>query len=146
LEEAQHPMLVCLEYSFQTPEKIFFAMKFMKGGELFQHLKLARRFKEHRAKFYAACIVLGMGYLHDKDIAYRDLKPENVLMDIHGYVRLADFGMAKTVKKDEGEHSLCGTPEYLAPEVLLSTGHGKPSDWWALGILMYRHAPHAFLA
>jgi len=77
-----------------------------------------------------------MGFLHSKGIAYRDLKPENVLMDINGYVSLADFGMAKFMKQEEEEVSLCGTPEYLAPEVLLGEGHGMESDWWALGVLM----------
>lgn len=88
-------------------------MEFMRGGELFQHLKISRRFSERRTKFYTACICLGLGFLHSKGIAYRDLKPENVLMDINGYVNLADFGMAKFMKSEEEEVSLCGTPEYL---------------------------------
>lgn len=126
-----------MAYSFQTPDKVYFVMEFMKAGELFQHLRQNRRFGEQRAKFYAACIILGMGFLHSKQIVYRDLKTENVLMDINGYVSLADFGMAKYIQPDETEYSLCGTPEYLAPEVLSGEGHGLASDWWALGILIY---------
>lgn len=113
LEHANHPFLVNLAYAFQTPDKIFFAMKFMKGGELFQHLRNSKRFDEYRAKFYTAQIALALGHLHSKEIIYRDLKPENILMDEAGNVCLTDFGMAKILRKNEIAMSFCGTPEYL---------------------------------
>jgi len=137
LESINHPFLVGLECAFQTPEKLFFVMDFMKGGELFQHLKQARRFTEARAKFYVASVALALGHLHSKDIIYRDLKPENILLDEEGYVHITDFGMAKFLKKDTLATSFVGTPEYLAPEIIASVGHGKEADWWSLGILAY---------
>lgn len=137
LEHANHPFLVNLAYAFQTPDKIFFVMQFMRGGELFQHLRVSRKFDEPRAKYYASEILLALGHLHSKDIVYRDLKPENILMDDSGHVSLTDFGMAKIIRKDEVAQSFCGTPEYLAPEIITSEGHGKPADWWSFGILIY---------
>lgn len=100
-------------------------------------MRVSRKFDEARAKFYAAEILLALGHLHSKDIVYRDLKPENILMDEIGHVSLTDFGMAKIVKKDEVATSFCGTPEYLAPEIITGEGHGKPADWWSFGILIY---------
>jgi len=137
LERSQSPFLVNLEYAFQTPDKIFFVMKFMVGGELFSHLRKARRFDEKRAKFYAAEILLGLEYLHKLGILYRDLKPENILMDEEGHVCLTDFGTAKLLEEDQVATSIVGTPEYLAPEILGGVGHGKPVDWWTFGILIY---------
>ena len=121
LEHVNYPFLVDLAYAFQTPDKIFFAMKFMKGGELFQHLRHAKRFDEYRAKFYTGQIALALGHLHSKDIIYRDLKPENILMDELGNVCLTDFGMAKILRKNEIAMSFCGTPEYLGFSVFLSS-------------------------
>lgn len=137
LMEADHPFLVGMEYVFQTDQKIFFVMKFVRGGELFMHLRKARSFKESRAKFYSVIVAMALGHLHSKKIIYRDLKPENILLDEDGYVCLTDFGLAKILEQDEQAHSVCGTPEYLAPEVLEEKGHAFPVDWWALGILTY---------
>lgn len=137
LQHVNHPFLVGLEYAFQTPEKLYFVMEFMQGGELFQHLRNQRRFTEKQAKFYAACITLGLGHLHNKNYIYRDLKLENLLLDEYGYAKLTDFGLAKFVSTDEAALTFCGTPEYLSPEVILDKGHNRPSDWWALGILIY---------
>ena len=136
LELANHPFLSKLAYAFQTPEKIFFVMKFYKGGELFQHLRHSKRFDEKRAKFYAAQVGLALGHLHSQGIIYRDLKPENILMDEEGFIVLTDFGMAKMMKKNEVAMSFCGTPEYLAPEIISGEGHDKGADWWSYGILM----------
>jgi len=137
LETVDHPFLVGLEYVFQTPEKIFFVMDFMKGGELFQHLRTSRRFSEERAKFYVCCIAMALGHLHSLQIIYRDLKPENVLLDEKGFCYLTDFGMAKELKAGEVAMSFCGTPEYLAPEIITGEGHDRMADWWSLGILAY---------
>jgi serum/glucocorticoid-regulated kinase 2 len=108
----------------------------MRGGELFFHLRESCKFTELRAKFYAAQILLGIEHLHEHNIVYRDLKPENVIMDDVGNVCLTDFGMAKQLKSDF-TMSFVGTPEYLAPEIITCRGHGKPADWWSFGILLY---------
>lgn len=101
------------------------------------HLRKARNFPEHRAKFYSMIVAIALGHLHSKKIIYRDLKPENILMDEDGYICLTDFGLAKILDQNELAHSFCGTPEYLAPEILEEKGHAFPVDWWALGILTY---------
>lgn len=107
------------------------------GGEIFSYLRRARRFNENTSRFYAAEITLTIEFLHDfEGIAYRDLKPENILLDADGHIKLVDFGFAKEVG-DRETYTLCGTPEYLAPEVIHNSGHGLAVDWWALGILIY---------
>jgi serum/glucocorticoid-regulated kinase 2 len=137
LSHINHPFLVGLEYAFQTDERIYFVMEFMKGGEMFQHMTKLKRFSEKQCKFYAACVILGLGHLHTKNYIYRDLKLENILLDEHGYAKLTDFGLAKFIQKEDKALTFCGTPEYLAPEVILGQGHNRPADWWSLGILIY---------
>ena len=137
LSHVNHPFLVSLQYAFQTDEKIYFVMEFMKGGELFQHLRRVRQFSEDQAKHITACLVLALGHLHNKDYIYRDLKPENVLLDHNGYCKLTDFGLAKFLPVADLAKTFCGTPEYLAPEVILDKGCNRPADWWSLGILVY---------
>ena len=137
LQTIDHPLLCGLVFCFQTPERIYFVMPFLNGGELFQHLRKFRTFDEEKVRFYGAQIALALQYLHEKGIVYRDLKPENILMDESGYLRLADFGMAKKLKDNEKAMSFCGTPEYLAPEIITGEGHDKSADWWSFGILMY---------
>jgi len=137
LEKSKCPFLVSLEYTFQTPEKEFYIMKFMKGGELFNHLRASRRFDEERAKFYVAEVLLGLKYLHSLNIIHRGIKPENILMDEEGHIVITDFGMAKYLKDGELTRSFVGTPEYLSPEVVKEEGYGKSADWWALGILTF---------
>ena len=107
----------------------------MRGGELFTYLRGVGKLEPPHAQQYAAQVVSMFEYLHSKNIIYRDLKPENILIDETGFLKLTDFGFAKYV---EGRtYTLCGTPEYLAPEMLLNKGHGKPVDWWTFGILLY---------
>lgn len=113
-------------------------MDFLQGGELFKHLSEQRRFPESKAKFYAVQIALAFGYLHDSKVIYRDLKPENILIDVDGYIKLADFGIAKIIQDfDEEPNSFCGTPEYLSPEIIDGSGHDFTVDWWSLGVLIY---------
>ena len=111
------------------------------GGELFFWLKKDRRFSLNRARLYTCEILLGLKCLHDKDIIYRDLKPENLLLDLEGHIRLTDFGLSKEAVTGSGPKggtkTFCGTPEYLAPEILENKGHGKAVDWWSLGTLLY---------
>lgn len=112
-------------------------MPFVRGGELYKIYIAKKRFNERVVRFYAAQIVMAIGYLHDKDIVHRDLKLENILVAQNGYIKIIDYGLAKIVKENEETMSFCGTPEYLAPEMLTKEGHDKAVDWWALGILMY---------
>ena len=139
LGSINHPFIVKLHCAFQTGEKLHFVLDFCQGGELFFHLGRAGRFKEQLGRFYSAEISLALGYLHERGVVYRDLKPENVLLDHEGHVKLADFGLSKEgiTSGIEGTHSFCGTPEYLAPEVLNRLGHGTAVDWWSLGALLY---------
>ncbi|KAI9593253.1 kinase-like domain-containing protein [Syncephalis fuscata] len=131
----RHPFIVNLFATFQDSTNLYMLMEYVIGGELFSHLRRAGRFTNEMTKFYAAEIVLAIEYLHSQDTIYRDLKPENLLLDHNGHVKITDFGFAKKV--DERTWTLCGTPEYLAPEIIQSKGHGKPVDWWALGILIF---------
>lgn len=138
LESIRHPFIVELYYAFQTPKKLYFVMEYCPGGELFFHLSRANRFSEGRVRFYAAEIILALEFLHNLNVVYRDLKPENVLLDSEGHVRLTDFGLSKGGISDNfSTKSLCGTPEYLAPEILNQQGHGKAVDWWSLGALIF---------
>ena len=137
LQSLDHPFLVGMIFCFQTEERIYFVMPFIIGGELFQHLRASKFFPEEKVKFYAASIGLALDYLHSKGIIYRDIKPENILIDEEGYLKLIDFGMAKIIKNDEKATSFCGTPEYLAPEVITGEGHNRAADWWSFGILIF---------
>lgn len=131
LFQNKHPFLVKMSYVFQTEEKVYFVMNFIRGGELFTHINKEKRFSEDKARFYAIQIMLSLGYLHKQNIIYRDIKPENILIGEDGYLYLADFGLAKTVKKGELATTFCGTPEYLAPEIIQEKGHDHAVDWWA---------------
>ncbi|KAL4466816.1 hypothetical protein ABPG74_010413 [Tetrahymena malaccensis] len=138
LVKMNSPFIVKLHYAFQTADKLYIVMDFMIGGELFYHLRRSPIFTEEKAAYYSAEIILGIEALHSNNIIYRDLKPENILIDHKGHLRLADFGLSKKgVKDHERTNSLCGTPEYLAPEILLNNGHTKMVDWWSLGAILY---------
>lgn len=138
LKNVKHPFLVGLHYSFQTSDKLYFVLDYVNGGELFFHLQRERYFPEHRARFYAAEIGSAIGYLHGLGIIYRDLKPENILLDSKGHVVLTDFGLCKEGIEPKGTTStFCGTPEYLAPEVLRKQSYDKSVDWWCLGAVTY---------
>lgn len=135
LSEVTHPFVVNMLKGFKDEHKLYILLEYVPGGELFSHLRKAGKFPNDVSKFYSSEVMLAFDYLHSKDIIYRDLKPENLLLDVQGYIKLTDFGFAKKVP--ERTFTLCGTPEYLAPEIIQSKGHGKAVDWWALGILLY---------
>lgn len=137
LMKIQHPFIVNLNYAFQTKDKLYMILDYINGGELFFHLKKEGRFAEARVKLYAAEIVCALAHLHSLDIVYRDLKPENILLDSEGHICITDFGLSKKLEQEGGTHTFCGTPEYLAPEVLKGHGHGIAVDWWSLGTLLY---------
>lgn len=135
LSQIHFPFIVNLLCTFQDEKSLYMLLEYVVGGELFSHLRKAGRFSNDMTRFYAAEIVLALEYLHSLDIIYRDLKPENLLLDDKGHIKITDFGFAKKV--DDRTWTLCGTPEYLAPEIIQSKGHGKAVDWWALGILIF---------
>ncbi|ORE05185.1 kinase-like protein [Rhizopus microsporus var. microsporus] len=135
LREVAHPFVVTLWDAFQDDTHLFMVMDYVPGGELFSILRKQKKFDEQTAKFYAAEVVLALAYLHEKDIVYRDLKPENILVDDRGHVKLTDFGFAKRI--EDTTWTVCGTPDYLAPEIIISKGYTKAVDWWGLGVLIY---------
>jgi serum/glucocorticoid-regulated kinase 2 len=144
LATLRHPFMVKLRYSFQTDHKLYMVLDFVRGGELFYHLRRAGRFTEEQARFYVAEVILALDYLHRHDVIYRDLKPENILLGHDGHIKLTDFGLSKkgitsVGGKGEGQTAttFCGTPEYLAPEIITGIGHGKAVDWWSVGILFF---------
>jgi serine/threonine protein kinase len=135
--QLNHPFIVNMRSSFKDDRYIYIVMECVAGGELFTHLRRARRFSDEQAKFYAAQIAAVFQYMHGKNIAHRDLKPENILITKDGYCKLTDFGFAKVIPPGERTFTLCGTPEYLCPEILLNKGHSCSVDWYTLGILIY---------
>lgn len=136
IQAIDHPFLIKLVFAFQTTQKIYFILEYCPGGELFNLLKKRKRFSEEQAKFFIGQIVLALDHLHQHNIVYRDLKPENVLITQDGYIKITDFGLSKFSLNDNSL-TICGTPEYLAPEILYKKGYGKDIDWWSLGCLVY---------
>ncbi|KAL8610401.1 RAC-gamma serine/threonine-protein kinase [Nucella lapillus] len=138
LQNTNHPFLTQLKYSFQTPDRLCFVMEYVNGGELFFHLSRERVFSEERTRFYGAEIISALGYLHENNIVYRDLKLENLLLDKDGHIKIADFGLCKEeMFFGASTSTFCGTPEYLAPEVLEDNDYGRAVDWWGTGVVMY---------
>lgn len=135
LSMIHHPFVVNLVQTFASPDHVFALMEAVLGGELFAYLRSVGRLKAKDARFYMAQITFVFEYLHSLNIVYRDLKPENLLITSTGYVKMADFGLAKIVAPGESTYTLCGTPAYAAIEVYQLKGHSKPVDWWGLGVL-----------
>jgi protein kinase X len=135
LMEVKHPFIVTMYWSHHDEAFLYMLLEYVPGGELFTYLRTAQRFNTATGRFYASEIISALEFLHTRNIVYRDLKPENLLLDKEGHIKITDFGFAK--KLTDRTWTLCGTPEYLAPEIIQSKGHGKGVDWWALGILIY---------
>lgn len=135
LQCMKFPFVIYLEFCFKDNANIYMVLPFVGGGEMFSLLRRMGKFDEQLARFYASQVTLAIEYLHECSIIYRDLKPENILLERNGYIRIADFGFSKMI--DSRTWTLCGTPEYLAPEIILSKGYGKSVDWWSFGVLIY---------
>lgn len=138
LESMSHPFIVHLYKTFRSDNHLFIVMEYLNGGELYKHLKKYGRFTFQMVKFYSAEILLAIEYLHKKSIVYRDLKPENVVIN-ENHAIMTDFGLAKHLEFGSGgrTHTFCGTPEYISPEIINNEGHDHSTDWWSFGVLIY---------
>lgn len=135
LQKLCHKRLIRLYDTYKDEYRVFFLLDACLGGELFTLLRRCRYFKEKVARFYSACVIEGFEYMHTRDIVYRDLKPENLILNTDGYLKITDFGFAKVIRGKT--FTLCGTPDYIAPEILTGRGHDKGVDWWTLGVFIY---------
>ena len=133
------PFIVNIKSAFQDKEKLYIVTEFMQGGDMFFHMHVSHEpFKTDKVKFYVMELILALDFLHKNNMVYRDLKPENILLDTKGHIKLTDFGLSKILEtEDDKAYTICGTPQYLAPEVILKKGYDKAVDWWSLGCVMY---------
>jgi len=129
--QIKSPFIVKLHYSFQTSTSLHLIMEYVPGGDLLTLLRSKRKFSEEETRFYAAEILVAIECLHTNNFAYRDLKPENVLLDAEGHIKLSDFGLSKEGMVKGKSHTICGTMDYIAPESLARSGHNKSVDWWS---------------
>ncbi|KAJ3118144.1 Serine/threonine kinase [Phlyctochytrium bullatum] len=135
---AQHPFMVNLHSCFQTPERVYFVMEYVSGGDLMCHIQEKKRFSQNRAKFYACEVLLAIEYFHKNNIIYRDLKLDNILMSPDGHLKVADYGICKeNMPYGATTRTYCGTPDYMAPEILAENKYGRAVDWWSFGVLIY---------
>uniref|UniRef100_A0AAY3ZV62 protein kinase C n=1 Tax=Denticeps clupeoides TaxID=299321 RepID=A0AAY3ZV62_9TELE len=137
-QASNHPFLVGLHSCFQTESRLFFVIEYVNGGDLMFHMQRQRKLPEEHARFYSAEISLALNYLHERGIIYRDLKLDNVLLESEGHIKLTDYGMCKEgLRPGDTTSTFCGTPNYIAPEILRGEDYGFSVDWWALGVLMF---------
>ena len=137
LSMTKNQFIVSFKNSFQTPTSLYYVLEYLPGGELFHYIKSKKTLDMKEIAFYSAEVFCALQYLHSIHCVYRDLKPENVLIAADGHVKLVDFGLSKRLLRHERTKTLCGTPEYIAPEMLSREGHGYEVDWWQLGIFFY---------
>ncbi|EGR27165.1 protein kinase domain protein [Ichthyophthirius multifiliis] len=136
LSTLNHPFIINMMFAFQDKSNLYLVMDLLEGGDLRYHLCRYRQFNEQQTKFIAACIIIGLEYLHSNVILHRDIKPENILFDLKGYIRITDFGIARQWKP-ENQQDTSGTPGYMAPEVMCRQNHGISADYFALGVIVY---------
>jgi serine/threonine protein kinase len=137
LSDSDHPFIIKLQWSFQTLDRLCLVMEYCPRGDLGELLSLEKRLSEDRARVYICEILLALEYLHKHNIIFRDLKPDNILIDDDGHLKLADFGLSRGIENTNDAKTFCGSVAYLAPEMILRQGHGKPLDWYLLGTLLY---------
>jgi serine/threonine protein kinase len=130
-----HPSIIKFLSFYQDDKYLYLAFEFIPGGDLFTLLKAENNLSIEQSQFYLGQIIFALEYLHSRNIIYRNLKPENILINKNGYIKLTDFELVKNL--DDRTYTLCGTPGYMAPEIILNKGYGLGVDWWALGILLY---------
>lgn len=138
IKDINHPFIVKLHYTFQTLNKAYFILDLLNGGDLYTHIMKCGKFKESVAKFYTAEIILALEHLHKHSIVYRDLKPQNIIVDSEGHIKLTDFGLSKKNFDMNQENTICGTMKYIAPETISGKRYNHMVDWWSLGIILYR--------
>ena len=131
------PFIVNIKYAFQNDSKLYLVQEFVQGGDLFLHIHSQPKFPNEKAKFYVIELCLAIHFLHENNMLYRDLKPENILIDTDGHIKITDFGLCKILLNYEKTYTICGTVQYLAPEILTGEGYNKSVDWWSLGCIMY---------
>lgn len=137
ISSVDHPFCTAFVQAYQDHSMLYILQEWMPGGELFHHMQRDDVFDEDAARFYTACVVVALEYLHCRDILYRDLKPENLLMDRFGYIKLADFGFSKQMEPGQRTYTICGTPTYQAPEIINRVGTTAAADFWSLGVLIH---------
>ena len=138
MTQINFPFIVGVKFAFQTESKLFLVQEFIQGGDLFFHIHSGQKFSAQKTKFYIVEITLALEFLHKNNMIYRDLKPENILVDSKGHIKLTDFGLSKIVQnRDEKSYTICGTMQYLAPEIIGGEGYDESVDWWSLGIIMF---------
>ena len=137
MAKLNYPLIVKLHYCFQDKKYLYFIMDLIQGGDLLYHLRRYHRFDDEKTRFYISEMILILDFLHNNNIMYRDIKPENILIDRTGHIKLVDFGLSKIFEKNEKMYTICGTSFYLAPELIKKQGYNCDADWWSLGCIMY---------
>ena len=137
MAQIHNPFIVNIKYAFQNDSKLYLVQEFVQGGDLFLHIHTHPKFPNEKAKFYIIELCLVIQFLHKNNMIYRDLKPENILIGADGHIKITDFGLCKILSNVDKTYTICGTVQYLAPEIIAGEGYNNSVDWWSLGCIMY---------